>query len=217
MKTDIELQQDVVAELRWEPKVNPAHIGVEVNNGIVTLSGHVDNFSEKIAAIAAAKRVSGVGTLAVELDVIIPGSFRRSDSELAKLIKDILKWSDPKLAEHIFIQVEDGVVILSGHLEWQHQKETAEQLIHNLSGISGITNNIEIRPSLTAPLIKADIEAALQRQTHKEIEDLTVAINGDVVTIQGKVYSWRERNSILYTAWSIPGVRKVIDQFQVTY
>lgn len=217
MKTDMDIQHDVLAELRWEPKVNPAHIGVEVNDGIVTLSGYVENFSEKIAAIEAAKRVAGVRTLAVELDVIIPGSLRRSDSELAKLINDILKWSNPQLAERIFVQVEEGMVILTGHLEWQHQKETAESFIRNLSGITGIANDIEIRPSLTVPLVKADIEAALKRQTHTEVENLAVDINGDVVTIQGKVYSWRERNATLHAAWSVPGVRKVVDHIQVVH
>ncbi len=129
MKSDRELQQDVLAELKWDPKISAANIGVEVIRGVVTLSGHVDSLAEKWNAEQAAKRVFGVKTIAIELDVMVPGSNQKSDTEIALAVNDALKWNIYKLGDRVLIKVEDGIVTLTGEVNWFHERLSAENSI----------------------------------------------------------------------------------------
>lgn len=211
MKTDIQIQQDVMAELKWEPKVNAAHIGVEVKNGVVTLSGHVDSFAEKWNAEEAAKRVSGVKVIAVELDVVLLGSNQINDTEIAKAAMNALKWSVYKLADTVSITVEDGFITLTGEVSWNYERLSAENSVRYLKGVRGVYNFIKIKPSIPVTTVKIDIEKALKRRAHDEAQEIIVSVQGDEVTLGGKVHDWKEKSLAIDAVWAIPGVKKVID------
>ena len=211
MKTDIQIQQDVMAELKWEPKINAAHVGVEVKNGVVTLSGHVDSFAEKWNAEEAAKRVAGVKVLAVELDVVLPGSSKRSDTDIAKAAMDALKWSVYKLADLVSIKVEDGFITLTGDVPWNFERISAENSVRYLKGVKGVYNFIRVKPSISVTTVKDDIERALKRRAHDQAQEISVSIHGDEVTLGGKIHDWKEKSLAIDAVWAIPGVKKVID------
>lgn len=216
MKTDLQIQQDVMAELKWEPKINAAHVGVEVKNGVVTLSGHVDNYAEKWAAEDAAKRVAGVKIIAIEIDVILPSSTRKSDTEIAYAVQNALKWNIYNLSNNISVKVEDGLVSLSGSVEWHYQKISAENAVRYLTGVRGVFNNIIVKPAISVKTVMADIESALKRRAHDESQEIIVNVNGDEVILSGKVHNWNEKNLAIDAAWGVPGVKKVIDNMSFT-
>jgi osmotically-inducible protein OsmY len=211
MKTDLQIQQDVLAELKWDPKVNPAHIGVEVKDGVVTLSGHVDNYAEKLNAENAAKRVASVKVIAVELDVVWPGSKQKNDTEIAKAAMNALKWNVYQLADSVTIKVEDGFVTLNGEVPWNFERESAEYCIRYLAGVRGILNHIKVRPKISVTTIKEDIEKALKRRAHEQAQEITVSVSGDEVLLGGKIHDWKEKSLAIDAAWAVPGVKKVVD------
>lgn len=215
MKNDLEIQADVLAELRWDPKIKAPQIGVEVSNGVVTLSGYVESYLEKVSAEKAAKRVIGVGAIAQEIKVLLPGSSIRSDTEIARQIQSIISWSDIDPNDQIHIKVEQGFITLSGKVEAFHKKELAQQYASNMLGVTGVCNLIEIEPKLTGSVIKKDIQDAFTRQAIDQAQKLDIMINQNIVTIAGKVKSWSERNSAINAAWSIPTVKNVIDRIQI--
>lgn len=212
MKTDTQIQQDVIAELKWEPKVNATHIGVEVKNGVVTLSGHVDSFAEKWHAEQAAKRVEGVRVIAIELDVILSDTSKKSDTEIAKAALDALKWNVYKLSDLVSIRVEDGYITLKGEVPWNYERMYAENSIRYLKGVRGVYNYIVVKPAISVNTVKADIEKALKRRAHEEAQNLTVNIHGDEVTLGGKIHDWKERSLAIDAVWAVPGVKNVIDK-----
>ena len=214
-KTDRELQQDVMAELAWDPAVEASRVGVEVEDGIVTLAGHIESYAEKWAAERAAQRVAGVKGVAVELDVVLPGSTRRTDADIAKAVTSALEWSIAVPRERIKVRVEDGWVTLSGDVEWAYAREAAESCVRSLIGIKGVINNIEIRPKISSDDVKEKIEAALQRRAHFDTKAITVAVSDGTVTLSGFVDSLAERDTIEHAAWNAPGVRKVLDNLTI--
>ena len=211
MKTDLQIQQDVMAELKWEPKVNAAHIGVEVKNGVVTLSGHVDSFAEKWNAEQATKRVTGVKVIAIELDVALPGSSKKSDTEIAKAAMEALKWNVYKIADLVSIKVEDGFITLTGEVPWHFERLSAENSLRYLTGVRGVYNHIIVKPAISVNTVKVDIERALKRRAHEEAQEITVSIHGDEVTLGGKIHDWKEKSLAIDAVWAVPGVKKVID------
>ena len=217
MKNDLEIQADVLAELRWDPKINATQIGVGVSNGVVTLSGYVESYLEKISAEKAAKRVIVVGAIAQEIEVLLPGSSIRSDTEMARQIQSLISWSDIDPNDQIHIKVEHGFITLSGKVKAFHKKELAQQYASNMLGVTWICNLIEIESKLTGSVIKKDIQDAFTRQAIDQAQKLDITIDQNVVTIAGKVKSWSERNSAVNAAWSIPTVKNVIDHLQVGY
>jgi osmotically-inducible protein OsmY len=213
MKTDSQLQQDVMAELKWEPAVNAEQIGVEVKDGIVTLAGHVDSFPAKWNAERAAQRVAGVKAVAVELN----GSTTRSDSDIAHSCKNVLLWTTYLPKDSVQVLVEDGWVTLSGQVQWGFQRATATAAVRYLAGVRGVSDQITIKSDVTAGVVKSDIEAALKRRAVSEAHGIKVAVNGSEVTLSGKVPSWAERDAAGSAAWSSPGVSNVVDNIVVTY
>ena len=211
MKTDLQLQQDVLAELKWDPKINAAHIGVQAKDGVITLSGHIDSYAEKWNAEDAAKRVSGVKVLAIDLEVILPNSSIKSDSEIAVAISNSMKANTYYLDEVIKAKVEDGFVTLTGEVEWQYQKLAAINSIRYLAGIKGIYNNIVIKPKISVTAIKSEIDTAISRRAQSDIQNIKVLVDGSDVTLSGKVYDWSEKTLVVDAAWAVPGVRNVID------
>jgi osmotically-inducible protein OsmY len=215
MKTDSQLQKDVMDELKWEPAVRAEQIGVEVKDGIVTLSGHVDSYPAKWNAERAAQRVSGLKALAVELDVELNGSNKHTDTDIARSAKNTLLWTTYLPTDSVNIMVEDGWLTLSGEVEWNFQRTTAATAVGYLSGVRGVTNNIAIKSSVAASVVKSDIEAALKRVVTNDAQKISVSISGSEVTLKGSLPTWAERETASDAAWRIPGVRNVIDHITI--
>lgn len=217
MKTDTQLQQDVIAELKWEPSVNAAQIGVEVKDGIVTLAGHVSSYAEKLGAERAAQRVSGVKALAIEMDVKLSGSSKRTDADIAGSAKDVLQWTSPLPKDSVKVMVESGRVTLSGEVDWEYQRQAAVKAVRYLKGVTGVSNQIAIKPNVSLSAVKSDIEAALKRRATADAQKISVEVRGADVTLTGPVHSWSERELARHAAWGTPGVRNVVDNITVVY
>ena len=214
-KTDSQLQQDILAELRWDPKINAAHIGVEVSKGVVTLSGHVDSFVEKWNAEQAVKRVPGVKILAVELDVMLPNDNKRSDTEIALAVSNALRHNIYRLDQFVKAKVEAGIVTLTGEAQWQYQVDAATNAIRYLAGVVGINNRVLLKPSISVTAVKKDIDDAIQRRARNDMKNIQVEIKGNEVLLSGKVEDWSERNLAIDAAWGVVGVQKVSDQMTI--
>lgn len=212
MKTDLQLQQDVLAELDWNPAIDAANIGVEVKDGIVTLSGHVASFAEKWDAERAARLVGGVQALTVALDVDLPGSSKRDDVDIARTVKNALLWTISVPSNDIQVVVEAGHVTLAGDVTWVFQREAAVQAVRYLMGVTGVTDQIVIKHHVTADAIQHQIEASLKRRAHQEASQIGVAVHGAEVTLTGVVPSWTDRNLACHAAWGTGGVHNVIDR-----
>jgi osmotically-inducible protein OsmY len=209
----IQLRQDVLDELDFEPSIDATKIGVAVSEGVVTLTGHVSSFAEKIAAEEAVRRVKGVFALANEIEVRYPGGKKTSDDEVAKRALDILQWNELIPEEAIQVTVQKGWVTLSGQVAWQYQKKAAEDAVRRLTGVSGVSNNISIKPSVLAADVKQKIDSALTR--HAEVEAAAIqvtVIDRNKVLLEGKVDNWDERQAVENAAWSVPGVQSVDDR-----
>lgn len=216
MKTDRELQEDVLEELDWEPSVNASRIGVEVKDGVVTLEGKVDSYTEKWAAERAVKRVSGVRSLAMDLEVALNASLSRTDTDIATAAKNVIDWNASIPKDAVKIVVEKGWVTLSGDVPWAFIREAADRAVRGLLGVKGVINQIAISPPVEPRNIKTKIEAALYRRAHVDASAITVGVNKSTVTLSGKVDSLAEREIIEQAAWSAPGVKTVVDNLIVT-
>lgn len=217
MKTDAQIQQDVIAELKWEPSVNAARIGVEVKNGIVTLAGHAGSYAEKYDAERAAQRVSGVQALAVEMDVELSMSSKRTDADIARLIESVLYWTTAVPQDSVKVMIESGWVTLSGEVEWEYQRQAVMGGIRYLTGVTGITDHLVIKPAGSFGTIKSDIEAVLKRRAKADAPPISVEVHGADVTLAGTVHSWAEREMVVHSARGTPGVSKVVDKLTVAH
>lgn len=216
MKTDRQLQQDVIDELKWEPSVDATAIGVEVKDGVVTLAGHVESYAQKWAAESTAQRVAGVNGIVVEIDIALPGSSKRKDAEIVRAAIHALEWNASVPKSAIKISVQDGWVMLTGEVSWAFQRWAAVSTVRNLIGVVGVNDQIVIKPQIEPRDVKTKIEAALQRHAHRESKGIEVGVAGDNVTLSGSVDSWAERDAARLAAWAAPGVRNVIDNIHVS-
>ena len=215
MKSDIELKKDVEQELEWDPSINAAGVGVEVRDRIVTLAGHLASFAEKLAARRAAQRVEGVKGVVVELDVRLPGEDRRSDEEIAAVVRSVLEWTAGLSEKSVKVTVEKGVVTLSGEVDWGYQSKVAVDAVSRLRGVVTVVNQIDVRGNAGAVDIAGKISAALTRHAQVESRDIDVSVSDGTVTLRGKVGSFPERSIACHAAWSAPGVRNVVDQLSI--
>jgi osmotically-inducible protein OsmY len=215
MKTDAQLKQDIISELTWQPSIHASTIGVEVKDGVVTLAGHVESYGEKWDAEHAAQRVSGVKALAIEMDVKLPGSYERNDADIARAAEQALHWTTYWKHDQVKVMVEKGWVTLTGLVEWDYQRRSAAWAVKNIMGVTGVSNQIAIKPTVTSASIKADIEAALMRRANGDAKNITVNVIGDHVTINGSVHSWSERELVMHSAWGTPGVRDVVNNISI--
>lgn len=216
MKTDAQLKKDVEAELDWDPSVNASNVGVAVNGGVVTLSGHIDSYAEKHAIERAVQRVEGVSATAVELDVKLAPGHLRSDSEIAAAAEATLHWHTHIPANDLKVRVEKGYLTLSGEVDWEYQRREAEKALRHLTGVVGVVNAITLKPQTTPTNISQLIRDALTRQAASEAKRIDVAIKGTTVTLSGNVHSWSERAAAQGAAWSAPGIAQVVNQLAVT-
>jgi osmotically-inducible protein OsmY len=209
------LHQMVLDELEWDPRFNAAHVGVAVENGVVTLTGHVGSYAEKVAAETAAKRVAGVRGVAQEIEVRFPSDRKTADDQIVRRALDILAWNTTIPEDKISVTVQDGWVTLSGDVKWGYQRHDAEHAVRQLSGVKGITNAIRVSQGASAPDVKDRIEKALKRNAETEANAIRVSVSGGKVTLEGKVKAWYERDLAERTAWSAPGVTTVEDRISV--
>jgi osmotically-inducible protein OsmY len=215
MLDDPQLQHDVKEELAWEPDVKETRIDVKVQDGIVTLIGQVESFTEKQAAKQAAQRVRGVRDTLDDITVALPNDSKRTDSEIAAAARAGFVWHAGLLKTNLEATVEDGWITLSGEVDWPYQKLLANQLVAPLRGVTGITNRIEVRPRPAAADISRKISGALQRQAQREAHRIEVAIADNIATLTGTVHSIAERDAAKGAAWSAPGIVAVVDRLQI--
>lgn len=215
MKSDADLKNDVLTELSWDPLVPEAKIGVAVSEGVVTLTGHLDTYSEKIATKRAVERVSGVKAIALEMEVVPQGVHKRSDTEIAMAIEHALGWNSSVPKDRVKVAVEKGWVTLSGELDWNFQRRAVERMLRPLKGVVGITDNITLK-ALPVPVnLATRIQDALVRQASREARRIDISMDGSVVTLRGRVHSWAEKNAAEGATWSAPGVSRVNNELTV--
>jgi osmotically-inducible protein OsmY len=213
--SDNALQEAVLAELRWDPSITAAHIGVTAKDGIVTLTGHVESYAEKHSAETAARRVRGVKAVAEEIEVRLPFETQREDDEIAEAAVDRLAWDVSIPADAIKIKVEDGWITLTGEVDWHYQKEAAEHDVRRLFGVVGVSNQISIKPLVDISNVSDDITHALHRSWFFDPKTITVSARGGTVRLTGTVTSLRDRQVAAATAWAAPGVTEVENEIVV--
>ena len=215
MKTDTQLQKDVIDELRWEPRVNEAEIAVSAKDGVVTLTGSVGTFAQKYVAERAVERVAGVRAVADDLKVKVFGALERSDTDIAHAAVNALRWDTEVPDEKLTVKVENGWVTLKGETEWNYQKTAAERDVRYLAGVKGISNQIAVKPRASSVEVKSKIEDALKRSAEFDAKRITVETADGSVTLKGTVRSWTERADAERAAWAAPGVKEVHDKLLV--
>jgi osmotically-inducible protein OsmY len=214
--SDRSLKHAVEEELEWEPSIDAEHIGVTVEDGVITLSGHVSTYAEKLAAENTAKRVKGVRAIAQEIEIRFPNDKKISDDQIAKRALDIIAWDSTIPDGKVQVMVQNGFVTLTGEVDWFYQRDSAETSIRRLSGVKGIFNNIKIKSRAQASDIKQRIETALKRNAEVEADTIRVSVLNGRVTLDGKVKAWYERDLAERTAWSAPGVVSVEDHINIS-
>jgi osmotically-inducible protein OsmY len=216
MKTDAQLQKDIIDELRWEPRISEREIGVAVKAGVVSLMGSVPSFADKYLVETVVEGFAGVKAIANDLAVKLPSASVRTDTEIAHQVVNALLW-DVSVPAGVKARVGDGWVTLEGNVDWAFQKDAAYRAVRNLTGLRGVTNAITIRQPMTSTYdVTQHIKNALRRHADQDAEKITVVTKDHVVTLSGTVSSFAERRAAEAAAWSAPGVQEVRDDLTVT-
>jgi osmotically-inducible protein OsmY len=216
MKSDSEIEKDVKAELQWGPDLDATDVAVSVKNGVVTLTGFVKSYTDRYEAEAAAKRVAGVIAVANDIEVRMPSVDERPDPEIARDAAAAVKSQLPISSENIKIIVKNGWVTLEGQVEWQYQRQTAENVVRRIKGVKGVSNTILLKPRAEPTEVKRKIQEALRRSAEVDANRIEVEARGGEVVLKGTVRSWIEREEAERAAWAAPGVTKVEDRIVVS-
>jgi osmotically-inducible protein OsmY len=216
-RTDAQIQADVLAELKWDPRVLPNEIGVVVKDGVVTLTGWVDSYVKRWAAEEAAHRVRGVKAVANDIEVKLPATSERIDADIAQAAVRALEWDAFVPTDRLDITVSKGWVTLRGEVEWNYQKQDAERVVRRLQGVKGVTNLITVKPKASPEELKKRIESALVRSAALDARNITVEVDGSKVILKGTVRSWAEREEAARQAWAAPGVTEVDNRITISF
>ena len=215
MSDDYKVKQDVIDELDWEPEVEASRVGVEVSDGAVTLLGAVDTYRQKQAAHSAAKRVAGVRSLVDRLEIELPIQHRLSDEGLAERIAHVLNWNVSADAKNVQAEVQDGIVTLTGELDYNFQRKNILKNIEHVSGVVNVVDQMTVKPKVSASDVEDRIKGALNRHTEIESENVSVRVLDGVVTLEGTAESLEEMDRIEQAAWAGPGVVNVINNLRL--
>ena len=215
MRTDAEIQKDVMEELRWELVQHSNEIGVTVKNSVVTLSGVVDSYSRKLEAEHAAKKVLGVKAVAQEIIVKLTDQGKKTDAEIASAVLNALKWHSSIPEDKVQVKVEKGWVTLDGQVDWDFQRVYSKSSVENLDGVVGISNNIKLAPKLKTADVKNKIFAAFHRSATLDSENIQISSEGTKVILSGKVRSFVEKKDAERAAYLAPGVTEVENKLMI--
>jgi osmotically-inducible protein OsmY len=215
MKSDTRLQHDVLVELEWDPGVDAAQVGVAAKDGVVTLTGTVPSYAEKVKAERAAKRVHGVRGLANDIAVRVRGADRRTDADIADAAVRALEWDTGVPDDRITVVVRDGWLTLEGDMDWWHQREAAERAVRPLAGLEGVTNQVVVKPRVGPGDVKGKIEEAFRRSAAVDAGQVRVEVEDGKVTLHGGVRSLAEVREAERAAWAAPGVSEVDNRLAV--
>ena len=214
-KTDEEIQRDVLAELKWDARLQPNEIGVIVKDGVVTFTGWVDSYLKKWNAEEAAQRVAGVKAVANDIEVRLPSSSERTDSDIAAAAVHALEWDALVPSDRVQVTVSKGWVTLRGEVDWQYQREDAERVVRRLTGVKGVTNLITVKPHTAPSDLKKRIEEALVRSAKVDADRIIIEVQGSKAILKGTVRSWAEREEAERVAWSAPGILSVENRITI--
>jgi osmotically-inducible protein OsmY len=215
MRTDAIIKEDVLNELDWEPSIDATKVGVTCVNGVVTLSGYVNTFTEKLAAERAAKRVFGVRAVVEEIEVKIGGVYKRTDQDIAQAALNNLRWRTNVPDKDISLKVENAWITLEGTVEWNFQKEAAKNAIKDLAGVRGVTNIIRVKSAVEPSNIKDKIKKAFERNATLDADHVNVRVDGHKVILSGSIQSMAEKKQAEEAAWAAPGVTEVVDNLEI--
>jgi len=215
-RSDEQIQRDVLAELKWDARVQPNEIGVAVKDGIVTLIGWVDSYTKRWAAEEAARRVRGVKAVANDIEVRLPSSAERTDADIAAAALHALKWDALIPDDQVKVTVSKGWITLDGEVNWQFERDDAERVVRRLTGVRGVTNLIKVKTRPTPSELKQKIEDALVRSAETDADRITVEVQGSKVILKGTVRAWAEKQEAERVAWSAPGVTSVDNRITIS-
>ena len=215
MKSDIQIQKDVIEQLKWEPFLNASEIGVAVKNGIVNLSGQVDSYSKKLSAENAAKKIAGVKAIAEDIQIGVSPAYNKTDTEIAEAVVNALKWHSAVQEEKIKIKVENGSVRLDGEVEWEYQRINAKSAIENLTGVRSVINLITVKPVVTATDIQKKMSSFFHRSATIDSGKITAEVKGSKVILRGTVRSFAEKEDAETAAWNAPGVTSIESKLEI--
>jgi osmotically-inducible protein OsmY len=215
MKNDAQLRADVLDELKWRPSVDDTHVAVSVVNGVVTLAGHVTSYAQRSVAEEIVRRVSGVTEIADELELEVPLAGWPDDAKLADAASLALQWDSDVPYTRLKVAVDHGVVTLEGAVSWQFEKESAWRCVSRLIGVTGVVDNVTVKPDAECGDVEAGIKAAFMRHATLDANEIVVRADEGRVSLSGRVSSWSERNDAVRAAWSGPGVTSVTDLLTV--
>ena len=214
--TDKELKRHIEDALNWEPSFDAADIGVSVDNGVATLRGDVASYAAKSTAERVTLGVYGVKAVANDLNVRLPGEYKRTDSDIAQAAVNALQWNTVVPKNRLSVAVSDGWVTLKGNLDWQYQKDAAARTVRDLTGVLGVNNTIDVKPHVQSGDVRDKIEAAYKRRAEIDARRINVTATDGKVILSGNVRSWAERQEAERAAWAAPGVTQVDDWLTIT-
>ncbi|MGQ2979707.1 MAG: BON domain-containing protein [Polaromonas sp.] len=215
MKSDLQLKNEILSELAWDPAVRASDADVRVRNSVVTLRGHLESYAEKHVIERAVQRIHGVRAVVVEMDVRLGAGAQRTDAELAAAADHALAWHVQLPRGKVQPAVGRGWITLNGELQWNYQRKAAERAVRDLVGVRGVTNLISIQPRVAATDIRKNILDALARQADEQARQIEIVVADSQVTLRGKVHSWSERKAAQWAAWSAPGVSSVVNRLLI--